>query len=103
MNYDRGHEIHLPDCVPTDLVDESFFGTRNDNSNPNSGRYYKSVDNLPWAMNVVDSYDYTIEEVQVNSAFIHFGTWATSSGTQNKDWFKNMNGYRDNNKIYSQN
>ncbi len=103
VNYDRGHEIHLPDCVPTDLVDESFFGTRNDNSNPNSGRYYKSVDNLPWAMNVVDSYDYTIEEVQVNSAFIYFGTWATSSGTQNKDWFKNMNGYRDNNKIYSQN
>ncbi|MHC1774084.1 MAG: LruC domain-containing protein [Lentimicrobium sp.] len=101
VNYQRGHEIHLPDNIPTDMVDESYFGTRNDNSNPNTGRYYKSVDNLPWAMNVVDSYDYTIEEAQVNSAFIYFGTWATSSGTQNKDWFKNMNGYRDNNKIYS--
>ncbi len=52
-------------------------------------------------MNIVDSFDYTIEEVQVNSAFLHFGNWATSSGRQDKDWFKNLTGYRDNNKIYS--
>jgi LruC domain-containing protein len=96
----RGHEIHLPDYTPTDQADASYFGTESDDSNPGTGRYYKSDNNLPWALNVVDLYDYTIEEVPINSAFVYFNNWAVSSGVQNKDWYKNMSGYRVNQNIY---
>lgn len=99
----RTHEIHLPDNIPTSLASSSYFGTGNDDSNPSSGRYYKSEDNLPWAMNIVDDFDHTIEEVQINTAFLHFANWATSSGRQSKDWYKNLNGYRVSSKIYSNN
>jgi len=99
----RGHEIHLPDMQPTDLMNESLFRTRNDDSRPANGRYYRTDNNLPWAMNVVDDFDYTVEKAQINSAFLLFGGWAESSGVQHKDWFKNVNGYRDNTRIYNQN
>ncbi len=98
----RGHEIHLPDNIPTDIADQSYFGTQFDDSNPAGGRYYKSADNLPWAMNIVDDFSYTKEHAQINTAFLHFGNWATSSGRQSKDWYKNLSGYRDSEKIYSE-
>jgi len=103
VNSQRGREVHLPDYHPTDLVDESIFGTYGDDSNPITGRYYKSDRNLPWAMNIVDSYDYTIEKNQINQAYNYFSFWATSSGVNNKDWFKDGVGYRVLTRLYQQN
>jgi len=102
-NSQRGHEIHLPDMQPTDLMNESFFRTKNDDSRPGNGRYFRTANNLPWAMNIVDDFEYTVEKAQINSAFLLFGGWAESSGVQHKDWFKNVNGYRDNTRIYNAN
>ena len=97
----RGNEIHLPDFQPTDLADYSLFGIRDDNSQPTTGRYYKSETNLPWVINVVDSFDHTIEKVQINSGYNYFNTWAVTSGSQNKDWFKNNNGFRIESNIFA--
>ncbi|MBK6345586.1 MAG: LruC domain-containing protein [Bacteroidales bacterium] len=99
----RSHEIHLPDMQPTDQMNQSLFGTKRDDSRPGNGRYFRTENNLPWAMNVVDDFEYTVERAQINSAFLLFGDWAESSGVQNKDWFKNVNGYRDNTRIYNAN
>lgn len=59
-NGERGREVHLPNYQPTDLVDISLFGTGNDDTNPNNGKYYKSSTNLPWALDITGHFDSTI-------------------------------------------
>ena len=100
VNKDRGKEIHLPDYQPTSLVNPSYFGTNQDNSDPASGIYYKSAKNLPWAINVSSSYNYTIETVMVANAYLKFKDWAESSGVLFPDWYLKNSGYRNENNIY---
>ena len=100
VNEDRGVEIHLPDFQPTSLATTDMFGTVDDNSDAALGRYYKTDKNLPWAINIAQSYDYTIERSQIISAYLHFGEWAESSGALFPNWYDNNSGYRDNSHIY---
>ncbi len=97
----RGKEIHLPDYQPTSLVDISYFGTMDDNSDPNTERYYKTSNNLPWAINITESFDYLIEKNEITTGYLKFYDWAASSGTLYNDWFKDKTGYRNNAVIYS--
>ena len=39
VNKERGKEIHLPDYEPTSLVDITYFGSSQDDSDPASGKY----------------------------------------------------------------
>jgi len=100
VNLDRGREIHLPDHSPTSLANPAFFDTGNDNSNPATGRYYKTSTNLPWAIRISSSYDYTIEGAQITSACLKFVPWAESSGVQFPDWYTDKSGYRNMSYIY---
>lgn len=97
----RGIEVHLPDYPPTDLVDESLFGTLHDDSDPATGRYYKTQNNLPWAINIYEKFDYPIELQDITWAYLRFVDWAVSSGEQYPDWYQNNPGYRDDSKIYN--
>ena len=96
----RGKEIHLADYPPTSLADASYFGTLHDDSDPGIGRYYKTENNLPWAINIIESFDYTIEKVEITYGYLKFYEWANSGGTSYPDWYKDEPGYRDNSKIY---
>ena len=58
----RGYEVHLPDMAPTSLVDETLFQTLDDDSDASLGRYYKSDNNLPWAMNFNTEFAYPKEK-----------------------------------------
>jgi LruC domain-containing protein len=100
QNKDRSVEVHLPDYPPTDLVNEGLFGTINDDSNPGTGKYYKTAENLPWAIHLYEGFDYPIEKEQIISAYLKFAEWANSSGTLFTDWYKDLPGYRDPSKIY---
>jgi LruC domain-containing protein len=98
----RGYEIHLPGYAPTDKADLKLFGTDDDGSSPNSGKYYLSKDNYPWAINFAGTYSYPIELKPVTEAYPHFAEWALSGGTAFNDWYSNTAvGYRDVSKIYS--
>ncbi|MCX6288132.1 MAG: LruC domain-containing protein [Bacteroidetes bacterium] len=99
-NLQRNVEIHLPDRIPTSLANQALFGTGNDNSNPATGRYYKTSANLPWAINLVQKFDYTWENVQVITGYLQFGNWAESGGSSYPDWYMNLSGYRDAAQIY---
>lgn len=101
VNMERGKEIHLPDYPPTSLVDESYFGTGHDDSNPATGRYYKTTNNLPWALRISSSFSYTIERKQITSAYLKFASWAESSGTLFPDWYLDISGYRNSADIYT--
>ncbi len=102
-NMRRGYEIHLPNQAPTSLANPALFSTNDDNSNPNSGSYYVSKENWPWAMNFLQPFVYPIEGVNVSGAYPHFLDWAKSGGILYSDWYSNMgSGYRNNSNLYNQ-
>jgi LruC domain-containing protein len=96
----RGYEVHLPDHAPTELVNTSVFGTSSDDSNPSTGRYYKTSNNLPFAINIPEKFDYPSEGQTIISAYLKFASWAQSGGLQYTNWYQNFSGYRDPNKVY---
>jgi LruC domain-containing protein len=99
VNQVRGKEIHLVDRVPSAKVDATFFGTGQDNSNPLTGSYYKTANNLPWAINVSTSIPFPQERTDISEAYLRFIPWATSNGTTNQTWYLNSDGNRDASKL----
>lgn len=100
VNKVRGHEVHLPNDEPTDLADLSLFGQWEDNSDPANGKYYITVLNHPWAINIYEKFDYPIEKQDILGVHLKFAEWATSSGVLFPDWYKNISGYRNDSLIY---
>jgi LruC domain-containing protein len=105
-NQERGKEIHLADRIPTDLVDATLFGTLDDDSDAGGDvvalKYYKTVNNLPWGINVVQGFRYPVEKAPIakrfptdSEAYYHFLEWASSSGNSYPDWFEDLPGYRN--------
>jgi len=99
-NMDRAIEVHLPNYIPTSLVDQSYFGTVDDSSNPGIGRYYKTLQNLPWALNIPVTFDYPVEYMDITQAYNYFADWATSGGISHPDWYTNLPGYRNSANIW---
>jgi LruC domain-containing protein len=97
---DRSVEIHLPGYPPTDLMDMDLLGTGDDASNPIAGVYYVTTTNLPWAMFLVEPFDYPVEKTQIIDAYNYFGAWAESGGSLYNDWYLDYSGYRNNTEIY---
>jgi len=100
VDQQRGVEVHLPDHMPTDLVDLTLLGTEADNSIPAEGRYYKTNNNLPWAINIIEKFDYPNEKVDITATHLKFAEWAESSGQLSYDWWKDLSGYRNDENIY---
>jgi len=100
VDQQRGVEVHLPNMEPTDLADLSLLGTESDNSIPEQDRYYKTSTNLPWAINIIESFEYPIEKADITTAYLKFGEWAESGGQVSYDWWKDKSGYRNSEKIY---
>jgi LruC domain-containing protein len=101
----RGKEVHLPDFIPSSLIDTKYFGMYNDNSGtPKSGgegtNYFRTPKNLPWAIEIIQGFDYLIERTPVNNGYNYFIDWAESKGEKNKDWYKDLENYRNKDKIY---
>ena len=99
-NETRGREIHLPNYAPTDLADNSYFGTGDDDSNAGTGRYYKTANNLPWAINVQTGFDHMQEKVEITLGYNFFFNWAASSGATNSTWNLPLPGNRNNSNLY---
>ena len=98
---ERGREVHMKNYTPTDLADVSMFGTGQDASVPSTGYYYKSSNNLPWAINIPSGFDYPIEKSAIIDAYNYFGQWAESGGTNYPDWYTNDAGNQNTNVIYA--
>lgn len=96
----RGHEVHLPDYAPTELANTALFGTSSDNSIPANLRFYKTKNNLPFAISIPETFAYPLEKQAIILAHLKFAAWAQSGGTQYQDWYKNSSGYRNAAKIF---
>jgi LruC domain-containing protein len=100
INRERGKEVHMPGRFPSSLASTSLFGTKDDNSDPATGRYYKTANNLPWAIDIIQGFDYPVEKVAIDQAHLKFTDWAVSGGVQFPDWYLNLPGYRNAANIY---
>ena len=100
VNQVRSVEVHLPNYAPTDLFNAALLGTLDDDSDATSGRYFKTITNLPWAINIYETFDYPIEKQEIIWAHLKFAEWATSGGVLFPNWYQNISGYRNNSLIY---
>lgn len=96
----RGREVHLPDYAPTALADNTLFGTVDDNTQIGQNRFYKTANNLPWAINIPVQFEYSKEKVEVLNAYYFFDDWCQSGGTAFQNWYQNNSGYRNNANVY---
>ncbi|MFZ4462659.1 MAG: LruC domain-containing protein [Bacteroidales bacterium] len=101
VNKERGREVHLAGKTPTTLADESLLGTWFDDSDPISGKYYQSANNLPWGIDVPEKFEYAVEKNEIVAAHLQFGAWAESGGVLYPDWYKELSGYRNSSLIYT--
>lgn len=97
----RGKEIHLPNYPPTSLANLSLFGTSHDKSNSVTNTYYKSFNNLPWAIQVPTSFEYTVEKQEISNGYLNFRAWAESGGTLYNDWYLPKANYRNTTNIFN--
>lgn len=100
VNQVRGHEVHLVNQPPTDLMDMALFGTQLDDSNPATGRYYVTENNLPWGIDVAGPFEYPVEKAQINQPYNKFIPWGESAGSSYYDWYLDKPGYRNAAYIY---
>ncbi len=100
VNQQRGVEVHLPGYPPTALANQQLIGTGQDDGNHGTDRYYRTINNLPWAINIPEVFSYPIEKQDITGAFLHFAEWAESDGQSYPDWYKDKPGYRNENLIY---
>lgn len=86
------------------MADTSLFGTLKDDTNVGAGKYYKTENNLPWAMNITTQFKYPIEKEDITGAYLNFANWALSNGINFSDWYINEDaGYRNNAVIFNNN
>jgi len=104
VNDDRLLEIHLPDYEPTSKMSGTpHWSTYDDDSNPGTDRYFKTSNNLPWAINIAQSWDYPIELIQITWAYLYFAGWAESGGAEHPYWYdSSVDGNVNTEQIYSQ-
>ncbi len=100
FSQDRTREIHLAGQEPTDLADLSLFGTEDDDSGIETGKFYQDENNLPWAIHVMHEFRYPMEKKRINTAYNKLNDWGRSNGLTYKDWYGDANGYRNTGKIY---
>lgn len=92
----RGREVHLAGKQPTALANMAMFGT-GDDATSLPGYTYKNANNMPWAIEINNSFSVVVEKVRIEDAYLHFAAWAQSNGAMFPDWYYNLSpGYRNN-------
>lgn len=86
VNGERSREVHLPDLPPSSKG-ELYLGTKDDYSDEELQRFFKTNRNLPWALNIYEGFEPPAETIPITIQYPRFITWANSGGTEQMDWF----------------
>jgi len=97
----RGKEVHLPNNAPTSKADLKLLDSGDDDAKESTSRYYKSKNNLPWAINIPVQFAYPIEKAAITKAYPNFSVWAESNGASATAWYTNTAANRVSANIYS--
>ncbi|MCF7918734.1 MAG: LruC domain-containing protein [Candidatus Cloacimonetes bacterium] len=96
----NAHEIHLLDLAPTLRMNYDLFMTGDDASDPENGSWFVSPLNLPWALNLPESWQYPAEKNSIVEVYYQFADWAESGGVLYPDWYLFSDDNVDMNKVY---
>jgi LruC domain-containing protein len=96
VNQNRGIEVHLSDNIPSSLADKKIFGTEKDNSNFEKGTYYKTKNNLPFAIKVEGLIPHMVEKQDILTGYPKLADWAKSEGKEYENWYDADKGFREN-------
>ena len=91
----RGKEVHLAGYSPTKLANKTLFGTLSDNTSDSKAVFYKTKNNLPYAIHLPEKFTYPVEKAAVNQGNLKFIDWASSGGMSYADWYKDLSGYKN--------
>lgn len=69
------------------VTDAELFGTGDDRSNPAESFYYRTDNNLPWAIHLSILWSHPAEKNDIVLAYPKLVGWAQSGGTSNQDWY----------------
>ncbi|WP_394251465.1 LruC domain-containing protein [Vibrio profundi] len=88
----RSWEVHLADKAPTEAFDTvNLFNTGLgvDDSDPATGKYFKTALNHPWALLITadSEWEWPLENVDLVTAYPDFADYAQSGGTRSTTWF----------------
>ena len=97
----QDHEVHLADMAPTPLLQLGLLSTENDSSDESTGRYYKTKNNLPWAIHVPGEWTYPLERTPIVDGYRLFGAWAESGGALHSDWYLDKENYLVKEKLFN--
>jgi LruC domain-containing protein len=84
-----GREVHFADYLPSNVVNMSWFGTQDDTSDPETGRYYVTDNDLPWGLHLPCMFDHPLEKISIINAYPNFADWVNSGGNTHTDWYNN--------------
>lgn len=94
VNQNREIEVHLADNKPSNLANSKLFGTGGDNTNPEKESYYKTKNNLPFAIKVEEIIPHMVEKQDILTGYLKLADWAKSGGKEYQDWYKVSEEYR---------
>ncbi len=83
----RSYEVHLANQAPTEKFDTSFYQMEDDTSDPSFARYFKTSNNMPWALMIFDEWQWPLEQVNLTEAYPNFADYTTSGGTTDTNWY----------------
>jgi len=95
VGQDRGKEVHLANYEPTDRMNVEYLGEGQDASDAAQNRYFTTLNNLPWALNIYNATPNLTETTDFTQGFLKFSEWAQSGGLLFADWFLDEPGYRN--------
>jgi len=81
------NEVHLPNYLPTSLVDTSLFNTKHDASDLASNITYKTSEDKPWALLIPTSFAYPTERKNISDVYTYYDAWVESNGAEYADWY----------------
>ena len=93
---DKRWEVHIPFEAPTAKMNTSYFGTKDDCSVPEEGKYFVRDSDYPFAFCLtgvtIDQFLNTIllkknEKAPISQLYPEFLPWSTSKGAKNQDWY----------------
>ena len=91
----RSLEIHLVDKAPTEKFNTDFFGVEADTSDPDIGRYFRTENNLPWALELSHDWQWPSETTDILDAYPAFQLFVESDGASNSNWSDLNQAYTD--------
>ena len=84
-----GWQTHLKQHSGTTQIHSGLFNSVDDASS--GSNYFVNERNMPWAINIGESWQHPLERVDLNNAYRQFENWVVTSGEQNSDWYKPSN------------